>query len=98
MAITVIIEMQARPGEREKLRRLLDDLVATRGRGRRGFVQSTRYEVLDDPDTLVEIAEWDSVEARTEHLEEAMATGAFEPLMELLAAAFRVTVIRPLAA
>jgi quinol monooxygenase YgiN len=96
VAITVIIEMKALPGRRDELKNLLDDLVATRGRGRRGFVSSTRYEVLDDPDTLVEIADWESVEARTEHLEDAMATGAFEPLMELMAAPFRVTVIRPL--
>jgi quinol monooxygenase YgiN len=97
MAIKVIIEMQARPGDRDELKRLLDDIVARQGRGRRGFLGSTRYEVLDDPDTLVEIADWDSVEARMAHLEEAMADGVFEPLTELMAAPFRVTVISPLA-
>ena len=97
MAIRVIIEMRARPGERDELKRLLDDLVATQGRDRRGFLGSTRNEVLDDPDLLVEIADWDSVAARTAHLEEAMATGVFEPLAELMAAPFRVTVISPLA-
>lgn len=96
MAITVIIEMKARPGERDELKRLLDDIVETQGRGRRGFLGSTRYEALDDPDLLVEIADWDSIEARMEHLEEAMATGVFTPLTELMAAPFRVTVIRPL--
>ncbi|WP_448005319.1 putative quinol monooxygenase [Agromyces bauzanensis] len=96
MAIKVIIEMEARPGRRDELKRLLDDLVATQGRGRRGFLGSTRYEVLDDPDLLVEIADWDSVESRMEHLEEAMATGVFAPLTELMAAPFRVTVISPL--
>lgn len=96
MAIKVIIEMKARPGERDELKRLLDDLVATQGRGRRGFLGSTRYEVLDDPDTLVEIADWDSMEARMEHLEEAMATGVFAPLTELMAAPFRVTVLSAL--
>lgn len=96
MPIKVIIEMKARPGERDELKRLLDDIVATQGRGRRGYLGSTRYEVLDDPDVLVEIADWDSVEARMEHLEEAMATGVFEPLAERMAAPFRVTVISPL--
>lgn len=96
MAIKVIIEMQARPGERDELRRLLEDLVATQGRDRRGFLGSTRYEVLDDPDLLVEIADWDSIEARMEHLEEAMATGVFEPLTMHMAAPFRVTVISSL--
>ncbi|WP_430645713.1 antibiotic biosynthesis monooxygenase [Agromyces sp. GXS1127] len=96
MPITVIIEMKAQPGRRDDLKRLLDDLVATRGRGRRGFLGSTRYEVLDDPDLLVEIADWDSVEARMEHLEDAMATNAFGPLAELMAEPFRVTVVSPL--
>lgn len=96
MAIKVIIEMQARPGERDELKRVLDDIVATQGRGRQGFLGSTRYEVLDDPDVLVEIADWDSIEARMEHLEEAMATGVFEPLTVHMATPFRVTVISPL--
>jgi quinol monooxygenase YgiN len=96
MAIKVIIEMQARPGQRDELKRLLDDMVATQGRGRRGFLGSTRYEVLDDPDLLVEIADWDSIEARMAHLEEAMAGGVFLPLTELMAAPFRVRVISPL--
>ncbi|MGR0219635.1 putative quinol monooxygenase [Agromyces sp. ZXT2-6] len=97
MAIKVIIEMKARPGDRGELKRLLDDIVASQGRDRRGFLGSTRYEVLDDPDMLVEIADWDSIEARMEHLEEAMATGVFDPLAELMAEPFRVTVISPLA-
>ena len=96
MAIKVIIEMQARPGERGELKRLLDDIVAVQGRDRRGFLGSTRYEVLDDPDLLVEIADWDSIEARMAHLEDAMATGVFEPLTEHMAAPFRVTVVSPL--
>lgn len=93
MAITVIVELRARPGGREELRSLLDDLVAAQGAGQRGFLGSSRYEVLDDPDVLVEIAEWESAEARSAHLEEAAATGAYAPLSELLAAPFRVTVL-----
>ena len=96
MAIKVIVEMTARPGERGELKRLLDDLVAAQGRDRRGFLGSTRYEVLEDPDVLVEIADWDSIEARMEHLEEAMATNVFEPLTQHMAAPFRVTVVSPL--
>jgi quinol monooxygenase YgiN len=96
VAIKVIVEMKAQPGRRDEVKSLLDDLVATRGRGRRGFLGSTRYEVLDDPDLLVEIADWESAEARMEHLEEAVATGAFAPLTELMAEPFRVTVITQL--
>lgn len=93
MAIKVIVELKAGPGRRDELKSLLESLVATQGPGQRGFLGSTRYEVLDDPDTLVEIADWESAEARMAHLEEAAATGAYAPLADLLAAPFRVTVL-----
>lgn len=96
MAIKVIVELKAGPGRRGELKSVLESLVATQGSEQRGFLGSTRYEVLDDPDMLVEIADWESAEARMEHMEEAAATGAYAPLTELLAAPFRVTVIRQL--
>ena len=40
--------------------------------------------------------DWESAEARQAHMHEAAATGAYEPLLELLAAPFRVTVISQL--
>jgi len=52
--------------------------------------------MLDNPDTLIEIAEWESAEARAAHIEEATATGAYEPLLEMLAAPLRATAIRQL--
>ncbi|MGZ8702654.1 MAG: hypothetical protein ACXWZY_10255 [Gaiellaceae bacterium] len=45
---------------------------------------------------LIEIAEWESAEARLAHMEESAATGAYAPLIEMLAAPFRATVIRQL--
>lgn len=96
MAINVIVEFQARPGGRNELAALLDRIVAKEGPTQRGFVGSTRYEVPDNPDMLVEIAEWDSAEARLVHMEEAAATGAYAPLLEMLAAPIRATVIRQL--
>lgn len=96
MAIKVIVELQARPGMRGELLSLIERVVAEQAPTQRGFLGSTRYEVLDDPDTLIEIAEWESAEARAAHMEEAAATGAYEPLLELLAAPFRATVIRQL--
>jgi hypothetical protein len=62
----------------------------------RSFLSSKRYEVLDQPDTLIEIAEWESAEARAAHMREAAATGVYAPVLELLAAPFRATVIKPL--
>jgi quinol monooxygenase YgiN len=96
MAITVIVELLAKPGGRDELERLLASLVANEGSSQLGFLGSRRYEVLDNPDMLVEIADWESAEARQAHMEEAAASGAYAPLIELLAAPFRATVIRQL--
>lgn len=96
MAITVIIELQAKPGGRDELERLLESIVANEGSSQPGFVGSRRYEVLDTPDMLIEIADWESAEARQAHMEEAAASGAYAPLIELLAAPLRATVIRQL--
>jgi hypothetical protein len=46
---------------------------------------------------LVEIADWESVETRNAHMNAARDAGVFAPLMDLMAAPFRVTVIRALA-
>ena len=97
MAIKVIVELQAKPGRRAELEAFLERIVAQQGPSQRGFLGSTRYEVLDHPDTLVEIAEWESAEARATHMRESAATGAYTPLQELLGAPFRVTIIRQLA-
>ena len=75
---------------------LLESTVAELGPSQRGFLGSRRYEVLDNPDMLIEIAEWESAEARIAHMEESAATGAYAPLLEMLAAPFRATVIRQL--
>ena len=96
MTIKVIVELQAKPGKRAELKSLIEGIVSKHGPGQRGFLSSTRYEVLDNPDILVEIADWESAEARVAHLQEAMASGVYAPLAELLAAPFRATVIRQL--
>ena len=96
MAIKVIVELQAKPGRRAELEDLLESVVASQGPGQRGFVGSTRYEVLDNPDMLIEIADWESAEARRAHMEESANTGAYAPLIEMLAVPFRATVIKQL--
>jgi len=57
VAVRVIVELEAEPGRRDELIALLEPIIATEGPSQQGFLGSTRYEVLDDPDTLVEIAE-----------------------------------------
>ncbi len=96
MAIKVIVELQAKPDQRAVLKSLLESVAATLGQGEPGFLGSTRYEVLDNPDILVEIADWASAEVRAAAMQQAMASGAYGPLRELLAAPFRATVIRQL--
>ncbi len=96
MAIKVIVELQARPGKRAEVKSLLESVEAKLAPGEPGFLGSTHYEVLDNPDILVEIADWESAEVRAAAMQEAMATGAYAPLSELLAAPFRATVIRQL--
>lgn len=96
MAIKVIVELQAKPGRRAELKTLIESIVAEHGSSQRGFLGSTRYEVLDNPDMLIEIADWESAEARVAHMQESAATGAYVPLLELLAVPFRATVIKQL--
>jgi quinol monooxygenase YgiN len=96
MAIKVIVELQAKPGKRAELKSLLESIEAKHGPGEPGFLGSSRYEVLDNPNILVEIADWESAEVRAAAMQEAMATGVYAPLSELLAAPFRATVIRQL--
>jgi quinol monooxygenase YgiN len=96
VAVKVIIELQAKPGRRDELESLLESMVANHGPSQRGFLGSTRYEVLDNADMLIEIAEWESAEARVAHMQESAASGAYAPLLKMLAAPFRATVIKQL--
>jgi quinol monooxygenase YgiN len=92
-AIKVIVELQAKPGKRAELKNLLESVAAKYGPSLPGYLGSTLYEVLDNPNILVEIADWASAEARAEAMQQAMADDAYAPLEELLAAPFRATVI-----
>ena len=95
-AIRVIVELKAQPGQRNELRRSFESLLAQHAPSLRGFLGSARYEVVGDPDLLVEIAEWESAEARDAHMKEAAAAGTYGPLFAQLAAPARVTVLRRL--
>jgi len=94
MTIKVIVELQAKPGKRAELKSLLESVAASLGPSEPGFLGSTRYQVLDNPNILVEIADWTSAEVRAAAMQRAMASGAYAPLEELLASPFRATVIK----
>ena len=96
MAIKVIVELQAKPGKRSELKNLLESVATRLGPGEPGYLGSIRYEVLDNPDIVVEIADWTSAEVRAAAMQQAMASGAYGQLDELLAAPYKATVIRQL--
>jgi len=96
VSIKVIVELHAKPGMRANLKNLLESVAAKYGPGQPGFLGSLQYEVIDNPDILVEIADWASAEVRAAAMQHAMADGAYAPLEEFLAAPFRATVIRQL--
>jgi quinol monooxygenase YgiN len=57
-----------------------------------GCLDSTLYAAIDDPDTAIEIADWESADARDAMMQsETMA--AFAPIFELLAAPPSATII-----
>ena len=99
MAVKVIIEFQAKPGQRDALLDLMLSMGEQFGpvMRERGALDFALYEVTDNPDAIVEIAEWETAGAREALMEEAVASGAFAPLMELLAAPPRAIYVRPLA-
>ena len=96
MAIKVIVELQAKPGKRAELKNLLESVASKYGPGQPGFLGSLQYEVLDNPNILVEIADWESAEVRAAAMQQAIASGAYAPLENLLGAPFKATVIKEL--
>ncbi|MBI4936352.1 MAG: antibiotic biosynthesis monooxygenase [Actinobacteria bacterium] len=95
MAIKVIVELKAKPGQRDALISLIEHIM-TDGPPMPGSLGATFYKSVDDPDMLVEIADWESAEARAAVMTAAESSGAFTPMFELLAAPFRATIVEAL--
>jgi quinol monooxygenase YgiN len=91
VAIKVVIEFQAKPGERATLKSLLTSISTAHAPTTPGYLGSTVYETVDTPDGLVEIAEWESAEAQAAAVGQASAAGVYAPVVDLVAAPFRVT-------
>ena len=75
MAIKTIIELQAKPGQRDQLLSIMDEVTPMQAVP--GFLGLDFYEVLENPDGLVEIAGWESPEARQTWIQQSMDSGAF---------------------
>ena len=93
MPIRAIVELQAKPGRRGELRSLIEELIATHGPGMQGLLGSELYDVTGDPDRLVEIADWESAEARDAVMQNPAAAEMMAPMLDLLAGPFRATVV-----
>jgi quinol monooxygenase YgiN len=97
MAIKVIVELRAKPGQRDELKNLLHLLIAELGPAlkEKGSLGSSFHEVVDDPDTLVEIADWETAASREAVMSDPATAEAMAPLLELLAGPFKATVLEP---
>jgi quinol monooxygenase YgiN len=60
-----------------------------------GCLGSDFYEVIDDPDALVEIAEWETAAAREAVINDPSTAEVMAPVFELLAAPFKATLVQP---
>jgi len=95
MAVKVIVELTALPGRRDELKRVISTLLSDLGPAlkEKGSVGSSFYEAVDDPDTLVEIADWETADARDAVMSDPATAEAMAPVLALLAGPFRATVV-----
>jgi quinol monooxygenase YgiN len=97
MSIKVIVELKAAPGRRDELAGVLHEMLAGMGPAlnEMGCLGSDFYEVIDDPDALVEIAEWETAAAREAVINDPSTAEVMAPVFELLAAPFKATLVQP---
>ena len=97
MAVKAINKFTVQPGRRHEFVSLFESLVSLHMSSLRsaGCSDCTLYTVADEPDTAVEIADWESADAR-DAMMQSDAMAAFAPLFELLAAPPNATVVNPL--
>lgn len=97
MSITVIVELKAAPGRRDELKAVLQTLLADLGPAlkEKGWMGGGLYEVVDDPDTLVEIAEWETAAARDAVVSDPATAETMAPVFALVADPFKATVVQP---
>jgi heme-degrading monooxygenase HmoA len=93
MSIKAIIELQAKPGKREDVLKALEAVHDSR-QGFPGFIGFSRYEVIDNPDNVIEIAEWETPEARQAWLEQSIESGVMKRLIETLGVPFKAITVR----
>jgi quinol monooxygenase YgiN len=97
MSVKVIVEMKAAPGRRDELTAALHAMLVDLGPAleEMGCLGSGFYEVIDDPDGVVEIAEWKTAAARDAVMNDPATGEAMAPLLALLAGPFKATLVQP---
>jgi quinol monooxygenase YgiN len=97
VAIKAITEFTIQPGRRDEFASLFESLVAQNLSTLHevGCSGTTLCAVVDDPDKAVEIADWQSGQARDAAMQ-SEAFGVFAPMFELLAGPVSATVVEPL--
>jgi quinol monooxygenase YgiN len=96
VAIKAITEFTIQSGRRDEFVSLFESLVAQNMSTVRdaGCSGTTLWPVVDDPDKAVEIADWESGQARDAAMQSG-AFGVFAPMFELLAGPVSATVVEP---
>ena len=79
MTVTAIITFTAQPGQREAMAAAMHD-IAEQLPGIDGFVGITSFNAVEDPDTIIELAEWESVAAHGAFRAHAKESGLFDAL------------------
>ncbi|HEX9260850.1 MAG TPA: antibiotic biosynthesis monooxygenase family protein [Acidimicrobiales bacterium] len=97
MGVKVIVELKLQPGRRGEFVSQYGSLAEQHGSVMReaGWLGSEMFGVPGDPDKVIEIAEWESAEARDAVMQSDIMS-VFAPLFEMMAAPFEATLIEPL--
>jgi heme-degrading monooxygenase HmoA len=93
MTIKAIVELHARRGKREQLIQALEELHKAQT-NTPGFIGYERYEMVDDPEKLIEIVEWETREARQAWLEKSTGTGELNRVVAILRKSYTAITVR----
>lgn len=92
MTIKVIVEFTTKSGKRDELLGWIDGMMAD-APPMPGSLDAAFYRSVEDPNLVVEIAAWESAEAREMVYEQIEASGGFAPMLELLATPPRTIIL-----
>ncbi len=92
MAIKSIVEMKAKPGRRDELLSILQQMSAVDAPG---FIAAQHYRNFEDEDTVIGIYDWKSNEERVAW-SQSVDPGTREKLIDVLATPMRIVLADPI--